>query len=106
MSVRRSQGWTYMDFVGADGSTPSWQWPGLVDQTCLACNGAGTRECPNKNCRRGVVRVAGEEGIGYVPGTRVPLTKSIQVPLRCPTCNGAGKVPCLVCGGEGTDGGF
>lgn len=90
-----SSGWRYMDFVDASAGTDGWQWPNLIDRTCMQCNGVGTAGCQVRGCSRGRVRVSTMDTIP-LPGGHV-VRKERIVPVPCKTCRGTGRVSCPSC---------
>ncbi len=95
--------WKYMAAkASASGVTG---WPGsesLEDRACVVCNGLGHVDCPNRNCRKGSVRVMQTRVVGRNPVTGAKITETVPVPVPCRTCRGQGRVPCKACvRGEG-----
>lgn len=96
-------GWHYMDYddgtdqLGVSRNPIRWSWASLEDHRCFVCDDTRTIDCPNRKCSKGVVRVPTQQITGYNTITRAPITKTVYVPTRCPTCFGAGKGPCGAC---------
>lgn len=77
-------------------------WASYEDRSCMACNGKGAGECPNRDCKRGRVtkyRTVAIQGEGAFEGRT--FTKEVPYKERCSTCSGRGVVRCAGCGGDG-----
>jgi len=77
---------------------PGGQKDYLVDNSCSSCNGLAHSPCPNRRCRRGVVKVPHEYyKIVKGPVRAVKIKKVRYVKEKCPTCRGRDHVPCPHC---------
>jgi hypothetical protein len=65
------------------------------DPWCMACHGWGKIKCPNRDCANGTVRSYRTETYALPDGR--PFSKRIPIRVKCPTCNGKGKVDCPHC---------
>jgi hypothetical protein len=78
---------------GSELNVPA-AWDGLTDPWCMACNGTSQVDCPNRDCKNGVI-------VGRKPEViRLPTsTKIQQVVTRttCSTCSGEGWIECPRC---------
>lgn len=77
-------------------------WASYEDRACMACNGMGRGECPNRDCKRGRVtkyKTVTTRGEGVFEGRT--FTKQVPYKVTCPTCNGRGTIGCRACGSDG-----
>jgi tetratricopeptide (TPR) repeat protein len=72
-------------------------WSSYEDNTCMACNGKGTLECPVRLCSRGKIAMKERVEIARntINGDPIYATKTRYD--RCTTCNGHGFVDCPYC---------
>ncbi|WP_390620420.1 trypsin-like peptidase domain-containing protein [Stieleria varia] len=70
----------------------------IRDGWCVACDGTGFFDCPNKLCNKGAVAGRASRQLGTtVDGT--PIRGSTVTREVCPTCRGRGIEPCPHCKG-------
>lgn len=95
-------GLQYMDYddganSAASKSSMAWRWASLADHRCFICNDTRKIDCPGRKCIKGTVKIPRKQITGVNTITGAPITKTIYVPTTCPTCRGAGSLPCRAC---------
>ncbi len=69
----------------------------MEDRWCMTCYGRGTKQCPNRKCKNGIVVTKRWTVVGVDPGTGYTVTRN--EPYRDPRkkCGGKGVVRCPDC---------
>lgn len=76
---------------GDSGSTEGM----LRDDWCIACDGTGRHQCPQRGCASGVVSVPRRAVVGQ--SFKGPVYGTVRDRQQCPTCRGQGARPCTQC---------
>jgi serine/threonine protein kinase/Flp pilus assembly protein TadD len=96
-SPERKVGWQFMPFVSSNGERVILPNLSYDDHACSACNGSRHIPCPAPGCVHGFLY---DETLVHGSSSSPVAADNVataQVRRTCPTCGGAGFVPCPHC---------
>jgi len=79
------------------GEKPKKVMAVLEDPWCVVCNGRGTADCPNPDCRNGTIGAKRTDIVARNPVSGETYNKIVPIRVPCPTCGGKGIVKCPYC---------
>ena len=83
---------------------PTYTWNGMIDRTCVQCNGRLTLKCPQEGCSGGTIKRQQERMVQVHPLGQ--MLEKTQKRITCPTCKGHNQIDCNRCDDDGVDGQF